>query len=146
MINMKIELINDKIIIYLYKYQLSFDSTVKLNDEIKSLFIKLIKVYHLDFFGYSKVHIYENKKYGSILEIEKIYNSEFNIEIIDLKLLVHRNTLFYLVFDDYYEFLKDKQMVIKNNKYYVDINLFDNILKYIEYGGIIYLKKEVLNN
>lgn len=141
---MKIECIDNKIIVYLYKYKLSFDNIEKLNNEIKSIFIKLIKKYHFDFFGYSKVDIYENKKYGSILEINKIYNSDFNIEIIDLKLSVHRNMPFYLKIDDYFSFMSRK-ITVKEDKFYININDIDNILEYIEYGKIIYREKEVLN-
>ena len=67
MINMKIEYSNNKIIIYLFKYDLTYDNVSSLNTEIKNIFIKLIKIYKLDFFGYFKVIIYRNKKYGSIL-------------------------------------------------------------------------------
>ncbi len=144
MISMKIECMNEKVIVYLYKYRLSFDDTDKLNQEIKNIFIRLIKKYHFNFFGYSIVNVYENKKYGCVLEIEQIYNNGFNIEIIDLKLIVHRNCNFYLEFNDYFFFLPH-DLLIKNNKYYMNINNIDNLLKYSEFGKLIYNEKEVLN-
>ena len=138
---MKIEYKENKIIIYLYRYKLDINNVEKLNKEIKNIFIKLIKVYKMDFFGYSKVHVYENKKYGSILEIEKIYNNEFNLDIIDLKLIIHENTKFYLEMDDYVLDKEISNMFFKDNKYYVNIEKIDNITPLIEFGKIIYQNK-----
>ena len=136
---MKIEFDDKKTIVYIYRYKLDIKDIPKLNKEIKNIFIKLIKVYHLDFFGYSKVHVYENKKYGCILEIEKIYNNDFNYDIIDLKLIIHENCPFYLEFFDY-PFNNEIDICMQNNRYYVSIEKLDNIIKYIEYGKIIYKK------
>lgn len=137
---MKIESKDNLIYIYLYRYKLDFSDMNNLNKEIKNVFIKLIKVYKLDFFGYSKVNIYENKKYGCILEIEKIYNNEFNDDLIDLKLIIHENTPFYLEFDDYLFDFFDKQVIRENNKYYLNLEDIDNLYKYIEFGKIVYEK------
>ena len=139
MISMKIESKDEKLVVYLYRYHLTIDDIDKLNREIKNIFIKLIKYYHLDFFGYSKVSVYYNKYYGSVLEIEKIYNNEFNREIIDLKLLIYNNTKFFLEFEDY-PFSKEMPFVYENNKFYVDLENIDNIYKYIEFGKVIYDK------
>ena len=135
---MKIECIEKKIIIYLYKTMLDFDNIEKLNEDIKSIFVKMIKIYNLDFFGYSKVHIYENKKYGSVLEIEKIYNNDFNMDIIDLKLVVHKDTPFYLEFNDYLFDEKKNDVIVRDNKFYLDLDKIDNIYEYIEFGKIVY--------
>ena len=94
---MKIEFNDDKTIIYLYQYHLDYNDIKKLNEQIKNIFLKVIKKYNINFFGLSKVDIFENSKYGCILEIEKIYSNDFfNTEIIDLKIIVHKNIPFYL--------------------------------------------------
>ena len=137
---MKIEFDINKIIVYLYQYQLNFDDINILNSEIKKIFIKLIDKYQINFWGYSKVSIYNNDKYGNILEIEKIYSaSEFTLSTIDLKIIVYKNVLMYLEFDDYYFDKIPNGLIIKNNKYYLDINDIKNINEYIEYGRINYL-------
>ena len=138
MISMKIEIKDKKTYIYLYKYLLDFDNIDNLNKEVKNIFIKLIKKYKLDFFGYSKVDIYENKKYGCIMEIDRIESNDFYLDIIDLKLVIHRNTPFYLEFDDYYFDSLYKNIFIQNGKYYLNINDLDNLMKYLEYGKIVY--------
>ena len=135
--SMKIECIDDKMIIYLYKDKLCLDDINILNKQVKSLFIKLIKKYHYDFFGFSKVNIYHNDLYGSVLEIEKIYNNEFNIDIIDLKLVIYNNVPFYIEISDNL-YLDVKEDFIKDFKYYININKLDNLLKYLEYGKIAY--------
>lgn len=134
---MKIEFQNEKIIVYLYRYVLDLENVEKLNKEVRNLFVKLIKTYNIDFFGYSKVHIYNNKKYGSILEIEKIYNNEFNREIIDLKLVIHEDTIFKFVFDDKYF----DELEYFKGKFYLDMDKVNNLYKYLEFGKVIYCPK-----
>ena len=97
---MKIDFLNEKIIIYFYEKKINLDNIDSLNRKVKDIFINLIKKRHLKLFGYFKIHIYQNNTYGCIFEIEKIYQNSFNIEIIDLKLVVHRNVSFYLEIDD----------------------------------------------
>ena len=138
MIDMKVEFEVNKVIVYLYENSLNIDNITLLNKDIKNLFIKLIKRYNLDFFGYSKVTIYNNYKYGNVLEIEKIYYDEFNSHTIDLKVVVYRNVLMYLEFDDYCFTKKIDKIICKDNKYLLNIDDIDNIMEYIEYGRINY--------
>ena len=135
---MKLEFQEEKIIIYLTYEKLNIDNIEKLNKDIKKLFIKLIKKYELDLYGYSKVTIYNNEYYGNVLEIEKIYNSDFNKNIIDLKVLLYKNVPMDLEFDDYNFDKKIDNIIIKNGKYYLNIDKTINIIKYIEYGKVNY--------
>ena len=138
---MKLEINDEKIIIYLYRYTLDLDNIENLNTQVKNIFIKLIKIYKMNIYGYFKVHIYSNKNYGNILEIEKKYLDDFMHDIIDLKLVIHENTPFYLEMDDYIFPLKKDKLIIKNKKYYLNLDDIDDIIKYIEYGKIVYKKK-----
>ena len=135
--SMKIECENDKIIVYLYNDILPFDDINLLNKKIKEIFIKIIKIYHLNFFGYSIVNIYHNDYYGCILEIEKIYNSDFNTDIMDLKVIIHKNVDFFLEIDDDL-YVDSSDFTINNDKYYINLSKINNIYKYIEYGKIVY--------
>ncbi len=138
---MKIEYQGDKIIIYLYRYKINLNNLEKLNEDVKNVFIKLIKTYRLNLFGYSKVHLYENKKYGIIFEIEKVYQGDFLKEIIDLKLLLHEDATFYLEMESYPLDKKNDDIFYQNGKFYWNIEKIDNLLKYLELGRIIYDKK-----
>jgi len=136
MIGMKIEVKEDKTIVYLYKYELSFDNIEKLNKEIKNIFIKLIKVYNLDLHGFLKVYVYCNKIYGYVLEIETLYNDS-DFEAVDLKLVIYENCEFYFKTDDYF-LVNDFNKVYYDEDYFY-VNLKDlNIIKFIEFGEIVY--------
>ena len=135
---MKLEFKNNLLIIYLYKYLFDYQDNKLLHQEIKTLFINLIKNYHISLFGFLKVDIYENKKYGCILEVSKINDND--LDYLDLKIIIHSNVNFYLVMDKYY-FFNLKDVVYKDNKYYINIVNIDNIVKYIEFGNIEYDKK-----
>ena len=138
MINMKIENVDGKTIVYLYDEIIDIDDISNLNKKIKDVFIRIMKRGNYDFYGYSKVSVYHNDNYGIILEVEKIYNSD-NYQIIDLKIIVYKYVPMYLEFDDYYDFFNDKE-IISNSKYYLKINDKLDIYKYIEYGRIKYKK------
>ncbi len=137
---MKIDIQKEKIIIYLYQYSFSFNNKDNLNKEIKNLFIKLIRKYSLNLFGFNKVMIYENKIYGSIIEIENIAVDNFCPEIIDLKISVFNDVVFYFEFDEDYFISCYDNITLKNNKYYLEIKEKADIYKYIEYGKIIIKK------
>ena len=135
---MKVEFGIDKVIIYLYQYKLSINNIDILSKEIKNIFTSLIKKYNIDFFGYLKVNIYNNLKYGNIIEIEKIVDNSLYSNIIDLKITVYKDYPMYFEFDSYYDDILPIKTINKKGKYLININNIENILKYIEYGKINY--------
>ena len=81
---MKIDFIDEKIIIYLR--DTFFNDDIKsATMDVKNIFIRLITYYHIKLSGLYDVYAYENKKYGTILEIIKKHDL-FNSDIIDLKI------------------------------------------------------------
>ena len=135
---MKIDFNDEKIIVYLYEYTFSFDNKEKLNTEIKNIFLKLIKKYYLNLYGFNRVIIYENKIYGCIMEIERLGVDNFYPEVIDLKIVVYNDVSFAFEFSDDIFLMSYDGIYMKNNKYYIDIKNDEDIIKYIEYGKIIY--------
>lgn len=135
---MKVEFVIDKVIIYLYQYKLSINNIDILSKEIKNIFANLIKKYNVDFFGYLKVKIYNNSKYGNIIEINKIVDNSLYSNIIDLKITVYKDYPMYFEFDSYYDGILPIKTINKDGKYLININNIENILKYIEYGKINY--------
>lgn len=133
---MKIKYDDDKIIVYVYEYKFNFDNMDILNKEIKNLFIKLIKSYKVMLKGYLNVKIYVNKKYGYILEIEKI-DSFIELDIVDLKVSIIDDVPFYLKTDNYLIISNCNNIYYDNDYFYVDILEIDN-LYLLEYGDIIY--------
>ena len=103
---MKIEVTDEKTILYLENYYFKTKDKENLTKEIKDIFIKLIKYYKLNFSGIYEVNIFENNKYGTILEIIKKDELLFSRDLIDclyLLILFHNipllnayHILFYL--------------------------------------------------
>ena len=137
--NMKIINDNDKIIVYLFKCKLAIDDYNRLNEEIKNIFIKLIKYYKLDLFGYLNVTIFHNDISGCFIEIEKLSIVGCKKDIIDLKILLYKNVPMYFEFDEY-PLINNKMGELKyeNKKYYLEIKNTKDIYKYLEYGKIVY--------
>ncbi len=135
---MKIELTNEKIVVYLNNYYFNTSDKDKLIREIKDLFIKLIKIYKLSFSGIYKVNLYENKLYGSILEIIKQEELLFSSDLIDIKVSVKKNNDIYLKTSDYFVFEDYQNIYYKDNNYYLNILDTSNYLKLIEFCKIVY--------
>lgn len=135
---MKIELTNEKIVVYLNNYYFNTSDKDKLIREIKDLFIKLIKIYKLSFSGIYKVNLYENKIYGSILEIIKQEELLFSRDLIDIKVSVKKNNDIYLKTSDYFVFTNYQNIYYKDNNYYLNILDTSNYLKLIEFCKIVY--------
>lgn len=135
---MKIESIDNKVIVYLYGETIDINNYDEMNKKIKDFFIKIMKRYNFDFFGYSKVSVYHNDNYGIILEIEKIYDMVTKYNTIDLKIIVYKNTPMYIELSDLL-FIDDfKKIIVYHGKYYLEIDNGLDINKYIEYGKVRY--------
>ena len=90
---MKIEVIDNKIIVYLFNGNINVNDILELNNKIKDIFLRIMKKSNYDFFGYNKVDVYCNENYGTVLEVERIGNNEFNYQRIDLKIVVYKNAV-----------------------------------------------------
>ncbi len=139
---MKIEINEDKIILYLYNFFFSSIDEKVLIKEIKKIFIKLIKYYNIDIHGFYDCIAYENKKYGTILEIISTKELLFNPDLIDLKVKFYKNKSFYLRSKDYFIFKNYNNIYYDDKYYYIDIDMVDNLISIIEFIDIIYNEKD----
>ena len=138
--DMKIKELDDKIIIYLRDY-FFIDNLKEITIEIKDLFNRLFNYYHIELSGLYEVIIFDNIKYGSIIEIIK-KEDLFNKNIIDVKVKLFKNNNFYFKTKDYFIISKYNNIYYDNSYYYININNIDNLNKVIEFGNIIYNKKD----
>jgi len=138
---MKIEYIDNKLIIYLRDYFFKNYDIKELTKDIKELFSKLLYYYKIELSGLYEVMIYDNKKYGSILEIIK-KEDLFNPNVIDIKLKLFKDKDFYFKTKDYFILSSYNNIYYDNNDYYININNIDDINKVIEFGNILYNKKD----
>ena len=144
---MKIDVLEDKIIVYLINIIFSNYEKKELINEIKKVFIRLIKYYNFQLKGIFDVNLYYHTKYGSILEIIKKDELLFSKDYIDIKLNIYKNSKFYFKTKDYYSIDKYKNIYYDNNYYYINIDNIDNMINIIEYGNILYKEKDnYLNN
>ena len=139
---MKIEEKDDIIILYLMNT--FFDNFEKrdLTLKVKEIFIRLMEYYHFDLKGIFNVYLYENIKYGTVIEIKKIDELLFPREIIDIKLKIYKNKKFYFKTDDLFYINKYSNIYYDGNYYYIDIDNIDNYLNIVEYGNLLYKEKD----
>ncbi len=136
---MKVQILdNEKIVLYLYNYFFKSEEKLEITKEIKKIFIKLIKYYNLKIGGVYNVLVYDNKNYGTILEIEKTSELLFNPDLIDIKVKIFKDNDFYLKTKDYFEIAQFNNIYYDGNYYYLDISKVSNIIFLIEFGSIEY--------
>lgn len=147
MMNMKIKTKDDLIIIYLIDTFFENLEKKELILQIKEVFIRLIEYYNFDLKGRFECFLYDNIKYGTVIEIKSIDELLFSRDIIDIKVRVYKNHKFYFKTKDYFIIKKYHNIYYDGNYYYIEINNIDNILNIIEFGNILYKEKDnYLNN
>ncbi len=137
---MKVQVLeNEKIVLFLYNY---FFKTLEKEDvvkEVKQIFLKLIKYYKLNMSGVYNVLVYENAKYGIILEIEKTSELLFNPDLIDIKVKIYKDFDFYFKTKDYFILKNYKNIYYENGYFYINLkDITDSLMLIEEFGTIDY--------
>lgn len=105
---MRLDMIDDKYIIYLKKiYDINEDS-------VKDYLKKLEEYYHLNFNGLYIANAYIDFKYGTILELIK---EDYVYNLLNIHIIKYNCEFLYLI-DDILD-IKYKDFYIYKNKYYV---------------------------
>ena len=122
MFKLKIKVDNDKYIIYLRNPNIRFDieDEEDIKDKIKDIVLNIKNKRNISICGFYKVKVYQNNKYGMILEMEKEDDIEFLRDFCDLKVVFFNNSKMLLKFGDYF-------LIEKNNVYYYDNNFYIDI-------------------
>ena len=135
---MKVEMLSDKIIVYLLDNK-KYNEDSDIKKMLIKVFDNLEKYYGITFTSDYNLDLYINRYYGMILEIKE--NEDFVYDdIVNLKLNVLRDTLFLYEVDDPLEYI-NYEIYYYNDKFYVnakreDINLIEN--SNLVYGDIVY--------
>lgn len=135
---MKVEMLSDKIIVYLLDNK-KYNEDSDIKKMLIKVFNNLEKYYGITFTSDYNLDLYINRYYGMILEIKE--NEDFIYDdIVNLKLNVLRDTLFLYEVDDPLEYI-NYEIYYYNDKFYVnakreDINLIEN--SNLVYGDIVY--------
>ena len=135
---MKVEMLSDKIIVYLLDNK-KYNEDSDIKKMLIKVFDNLEKYYDITFTSDYNLDLYINRYYGMILEIKE--NEDFIYDdIVNLKLNVLRDTLFLYEVDDPLEYI-NYEIYYYNDKFYVnakreDIDLIEN--SNLVYGDIVY--------
>ena len=135
---MKVEMLSDKIIVYLLDNK-KYNEDSDIKKMLIKVFDNLEKYYDITFTSDYNLELYINRYYGMILEIKE--NEDFIYDdIVNLKLNILRDTLFLYEVDDPLEYI-NYEIYYYNDKFYVnakreDINLIEN--SNLVYGDIVY--------
>ena len=135
---MKVEMLSDKIIVYLLDNK-KYNEDSDIKKILINVFDNLEKYYNITFDSDYNLELYINRYYGMILEITE--NEDFIYDdIVNLKLNVLRDTLFLYEVDDPLEYI-NYEIYYYNDKFYVnakreDINLIED--SNLVYGDIVY--------
>lgn len=152
---MKIEYLNNKIIVYLKKEKMSnidFENIEKLEEYFKKIFTNLKKIIEIEFNGFYDINIYIDLNYGSVMEIKRqeLEYVDYYDNQIDMKITVHDVVNFYKI-NDVFDIPKNILNKIKIYKY--KNNLYCRIIKQItpielakliEMSEIIYKTEDIL--
>ncbi|MGI6329692.1 MAG: hypothetical protein ACOXZR_02385 [Bacilli bacterium] len=122
---------NEKFVLYLNKYYIK---DLKLDDEkemeiyFKKLFLRLKNNYKLKLGGYYNIKIYSNKRYGLVIEVEKLISEYFKVygNNVEMRIAIILDNLFLYEIEDYF-FIKEikkylKNVYYKDLKYYLEID------------------------
>lgn len=136
---MKIITDNDKIVIDLKKNIIDLKNKENLEKYLKSIINIIKKKNVLIKSGLYVARVYQNNKYGLIIELELLEELEIFKDMVDLKILIYDNSKMYLEVEDYFLTIGHKKEIF-NNKFYLDIDdLTDyDLISLLEFGNIIY--------
>lgn len=116
---------------------IDFSNPSELEKLLKNIMLIIKKKYHVLMNGLYYVDIYVNKNAGAFIYMER-NDSFIRSKEIDMKIKI--------VFDDNFFFKTSVYEILKNelgvyyyeNYYYIKTSKLNNLVKYIEYGDIIY--------
>ena len=151
---MKVDIVDDNIIVFLNKYvikNVDYNDSKVLEVELKNIFDKLNLYHGIKIKGYYDVHIYIDNNYGIIIELIKddIDYVDYD-EVIDMKISINNIEFLYKI-EDIFKFNKLGKIYLYKNELYLDpsnmdISLFEhseiiykNINNIIKYGRILNL-------
>jgi len=142
---MKILEEDSKIIIHINKNLPNLKDKESLERYLKNLIVLIKKKGANIVSGLYVAKIYQNHKYGLIIELELIEELELFKDVIDLKILVYENSKMYLEVDDYFLVILHKKIKY-NGKFYLNIDELNHsdLISLLEFGNIIY--GEDINN
>ena len=124
---MKIEYIQDTIIIYIHTYDqngMNFKNKEKVEQYFRELFLKLKKDYEIALSGFYHIKVYTDAYYGAILVLEKEefeYYPSFD-ETLDMQIIIDDMKKILFKCEDCLDFLKKDCWIYEyQSLYYIEL-------------------------
>lgn len=139
---MRLEVVdNNDYLVYLNSLYIDdFDITnnSELGKYIKSIILKIRKIYNIVLEGFYEVHVYVLKHLGFIIEIKNI--DRYVSKTIDLKIIVHNDEELYLQIHDYELIDNYNDLKYLDNYFYFNIDELkkEDVFKIIEHYKAVY--------
>lgn len=144
---MKIDIIDDKIILYIKKDiigDLNFENLDDLEDYFKDLILNLKNVYNINISGFYNISVYIDEIYGMVLElVNEEIDYYINTSQIEMRIIPEHTTFLYEL-DDPVMILNSSLYQYKD-RYYLKINnniSYSDYLYVLENSKIVYTKTE----
>lgn len=134
---MNLDIRDNKYILFVNFKDINSCKEEEIGKFLKDIFKLLSDIYSIDLFGYFKVDIYNDKKIGSYIEIEKLNDYGSYNKKIDTKVMIS-NDNFYLKIFDLSKIYNLRNIYTLNDEYYISTKDVDNILDIIEFSDVIY--------
>lgn len=136
---MKIEVLENDILLFLRPTEiidLNFDKRTDIEAYFKDILLRLKEYYSINISGFYDIYAYIDKDEGMILRLDQEdYNSFSSIE---MRILKEETTFFYEIEDILDIPLKDLDVYIYRNKFYVKRKNKKIVYPLYEFGKIIY--------
>lgn len=119
---MKLELLDeDNYKIFInnsYIKEFNINNNEELSKYIKSIILKIRKIYDVILEGFYEVHVYIIKYLGMVLEIKNI--DSYLGKTVDLKIIIHNDEEIYLEVKNIKDFNQYKSLKYLNNNFYIN--------------------------
>lgn len=141
---MKYIFYEENITVFIYKnINESLINKDNIEEYIKKILINIKKTYKKKISGYYLINIYQNKKYGIIIDIIKEEEFDFLPDVVDIKVEIEEDSDIYLKIEDYFLINNiTNNIYTYDNNFYINIENIDknNIFKLSDFYKIIYGK------
>lgn len=146
---MKIDIIDDEVIIYLYNNinKVDFKDEKSIELFLKKLFIRLYNFYNMKIEGYYDVDLFFDDFYGVVLILKKEELDYYCYKEVDMKIRINHGNFLYLVDNLNYDKSKFDIIIYLNNIYLLPKGKLDKgeFASLMEFSKIIYDTDEIIN-
>ena len=141
---MKVDIINNKIVLYLRKElikNVDFNNLEILEKYFKKLVIKLNNIYNVKIEGLYNIKVFLDEIFGAVLEIEPENIDYYLTDEVEMRIMVFNEKFLYEINDIFN--INNTKIIKRCSKYYLNVN---NNIKLKDYLFILENSKIIYKN